>query len=292
MWSNLILLHSDFEKRLPLDGNSLVGWQTCQRNIYLSDSRIFSQEGMDLSSSGYDTYTGFDAYKFLLEVVSGLRSKLFGESEIQAQFRDRFRKENLTPSSFSESLLLLRDQILEHTKLIRSQFLIGIGRQTYGSIADLELKTEKEVLLLGTGKLAESILPYLKSRDRNIRLIGRNINRMKELKEKFQVNTSHWEDYSPNKESVVITSSFLPFPWEIKLKYSNKIIDFREGSVLKFVGSSYISLKDILNKIQETDETIVQLKSQLNHFLDHLTKEREDEQIHFLNGWEELSCLK
>nr|MCU0825588.1 hypothetical protein [Leptospira sp.] len=64
------------------------------------------------------------------------------------------------------------------------------------------------------------------------------------------------------------------------------------GSVLKFAGSSYISLKDILNKIQETDETIVQLKSQLNHFLDHLTKEREDEQIHFLNGWEELSCLK
>ncbi|MCZ8344593.1 MAG: glutamyl-tRNA reductase [Leptospira sp.] len=292
MWSNLILLHSDFEKRLPLDRDNLVGWQTCQRNIYLSDSRIFSESGLDLSASGYELYLGYQAYKFLLEVVSGLKSKLFGESEIQAQFRDRFRKENLGKTSFSESLTLLRDQILEHSKLIRSQFLVGIGRQTYGSIAELELKAEKEVLLLGTGKLAESILPYLVSKDRNIRLIGRNMNRMKDLKEKFQVKISHWEDYSPIGESVVIASSFLPFPWEMKLEYANKIIDFRERSFLKKPSSSYISFQDILGKIQETDENILQLKLQINHFIDHLTQEREDEQIHFLNGWEEVSCLK
>lgn len=292
MWSNLILLHSDKENRPTLDGEGLVSWHTCQRNVYFADGRIFSPSLEKTKESGYEIYYGFQAYQLLLEIVAGIKSKLFGESEIQAQFRDRFRKENLPPTSFSDSLLSLRDQILEHTKQIRSKFLVGLGRQTYGSIADLELRGHKEILLVGTGKLAEAVIPYLATKDRSLTLIGRNLNRLEFFKDKYGVSTYHFEDFTPTDQSVVVASSFLPFPWEIKLKNAPKVIDFREGNHHNQLGIQSISLSDILNRLQETDDHIVNLKLKLKEVVQSMATEREEEQIHLLHGWEDLTCLK
>ncbi|TGK47072.1 glutamyl-tRNA reductase [Leptospira bouyouniensis] len=288
MWSNLILLHSTDPIVQPLDDSRLEVWQTCQRSLVFTDKRIFPIETSDRFLNGWEVYHGFDAYRFLLEVVSGLRSKLFGESEIQAQFRDRFREENTCGSNFAVSLLRLRDQILEHTKQIRSKYLTGIGRQTYGSITESYLQNHNEVTLLGTGKLVDSILPYLVSKQKQIRLIGRNQNRLEELKNSFPIKTFHWEDYKPGNEAIVIASSFLPFNWDEMIHSASLILDFREQSPKNLGYRYYIPLTQILNDLSDTDEQIQNVKMDLQYFLTELTREREEEQIHIMNGWEDL----
>ncbi|TGL86033.1 glutamyl-tRNA reductase [Leptospira congkakensis] len=288
MWSNLILLHSTDLISKPLDGESLEVWQTCQRSIAFSDRRIFPIEESERFYKGYEVFHGYEAYRFLLEVVSGLRSKLFGESEIQAQFRDRFREDKVNDSTFALSLLRLRDQILEHTKQIRSRYLTGIGRQTYGSVADSYLQSHKSVTLLGTGKLATSILPYLVSKGKEVRLVGRNQDKMAELQKGFSIATFHWEDYQPRNEAIVIASSFLPFNWESMIESSSLILDFRETANLETNYKNYIPLSKILSDLQETDEQIQSVKMDLQYFLTELTREREEEQIHIMNGWEDL----
>lgn len=288
MWSNLILLHSTDPISKPLDDSHLEVWKTCQRTLVFTDNRIFPMEGNERFFDGWEVYHGYDAYRFLLEVVSGLRSKLFGESEIQAQFRDRFREENTNGSNFGTSLLRLRDQILEHTKQIRSKYLVGIGRQTYGSVTEPYLHNHKEVTLLGTGKLVDSILPYLVSKQKVVRLIGRNQNRLQELSALYPISTYHWEDYKPNNEAIIIASSFLPFNWDEMIKSSSIILDFRENKVENKNYDHYIPLSQILNDLHETDEQIQAVKMDLQYYLTELTREREEEQLHIMNGWEDL----
>ncbi|TGK85166.1 glutamyl-tRNA reductase [Leptospira bourretii] len=288
MWSNLILLHSNDPVGNPLDDDGLEVWQTCQRNIAFGDRRLFPIAETERFYKGYEVFHGFEAYRFLLEVVSGLRSKLFGESEIQAQFRDRFREEKVTESTFALSLLRLRDQILEHTKQIRSKYLTGLGRQTYGSIAESYLQKHNSVTLLGTGKLATSILPYLISKGKDVRLIGRNQTKLNELQKEFPITTHHWEDYQPGDEAIVIASSFLPFNWDFMIESSSFILDFRETTIKNHNYKNYIPLSQILSDLQETDEQIQSVKMDLQFFLTELTREREEEQIHIMNGWEDL----
>ncbi|TGL72197.1 glutamyl-tRNA reductase [Leptospira jelokensis] len=290
MWSNLILLHATDPKTQILDDSRVEVWQTCQRTLAFTDKRIFPMEEENKRFfDGWEVYQGYDAYRFLLEVVAGLRSKLFGESEIQAQFRDRFREENTNGSNFALSLLRLRDQILEQTKQIRSKYLTGIGRQTYGSVTESYLQNHKEVTLLGTGKLVDSILPYLVSKQKQVKLIGRNQNRLLELNQLYpNITTYHWEDYQPKNEAIVIASSFLPFNWDEMIRSASIILDFRENSGTYTGYNHYIPLSQILNDLQETDEQIQTVKMDLQYFLTELTREREEEQLHILNGWEDL----
>ncbi|PKA21984.1 glutamyl-tRNA reductase, partial [Leptospira sp. mixed culture ATI2-C-A1] len=204
------------------------------------------------------------------------------------QFRDRFREEKVNESTFALSLLRLRDQILEHTKQIRSKYLTGLGRQTYGSVAESYLQKHKSVTLLGTGKLATSILPYLISKDKEVRLIGRNQTKLNDLQKEFPITTHHWEDYQPGEEAIVIASSFLPFNWDSMIESSSFILDFRETTIKNHNYKNYIPLSQILSDLQETDEQIQSVKMDLQFFLTELTREREEEQIHIMNGWEDL----
>ncbi|MDF3821139.1 NAD(P)-binding domain-containing protein [Leptospira sp. 96542] len=293
MWSNLILLHSDKSNPTPLGDDRFVVWQTCQRIVYLTDNRVFPLPENLRNFKGYDLYFGFDAYRFLLEVVSGLRSKLFGESEIQAQFRDRFHEKNLKLSTFSESLGNLRDQILEHTKMVRSKFLTGIGKQTYGGIAESYLKSEENIVFLGTGKLAEAILPYLINQKQNVRLIGRNKERLSYFKNKHSIEVYFYEDYIPKEDAIVVASSALPEHWEKHLFNSKLVIDFRENVQIpkNKVFGKYIPFSEILNNLEKTDINIKNKKLELQIFLTEITKEREEEQIHLQHGWEDLTCL-
>jgi glutamyl-tRNA reductase len=72
------------------------------------------------------------------------------------------------------------------------------------------------------------------------------------------------------------------------IQSSSLILDFREDSLKKHNYQHYIPLKQILNDLQETDEQIQNVKMDLQYFLTELTREREEEQLHIMNGWEDL----
>jgi glutamyl-tRNA reductase len=153
-------------------GEDWVSWRTCLRSIWLGVSPT-GLAGVDLASlpGPVETYEGVAAYGFLLEVVCGLRSPLAGETEVMGQFRE------LTSRTASRrDLGALREifhSILTDAKAVRRTYLTGLGSQSYGSLTRKVLKNSEKIHVLGSGRLAEEILPWLKS-FRSVEVFCRN----------------------------------------------------------------------------------------------------------------------
>ncbi|TGL56641.1 glutamyl-tRNA reductase [Leptospira ognonensis] len=290
MWSTLVLLHSEEKSRLMEEIPNFISWHTCMRSVYLSDKRLLSVDSEELISKKYEIYFGFEAYTFLLEIVCGLHSKLFGESEIQGQFRDRFKESQLNNTSLSLMLQKLRDQILEHSKIVRTTFLTGFGRQSYGSLCEKFLIGSSHIHLFGTGNLAKSLIPYLLDHHRTVVLYGRNKARLSELRQEFKVQTGQWENYISDFHPVIIASSYYSEYMMQKHQAASVVLDFRENTISE-IGkkkSNYIPFSQILATIQNTEIKIDLLKPKVRSLIFELTQNREDEQTHFINGWEDL----
>ena len=294
MWASLVILHSQKENRFKGEIEELVGWHTCMRSIYIGDQRLIPMSAF-YSLSDYEIYTGYKAYSVLLEIVCGIRSKLFGETEIQYQFNERFSKKNLPNSPFTESLLKLKNQILEHVKQIRSEFIKGKGRLTYGGIADSLLPGDTSVAILGTGQLSESMIVHLLKKNRKITVVGRNTERLDFLKKKFNVKTSDYSNFKVESHSIVIANPYVPEDLHEQLSYNSIVLDFRGEKVeieqFNHPKIKYYSFEYILNQIQKTKDNENILKSIVLKRILELTNERENQVIQYPNGWDDIHWI-
>lgn len=291
MWSNLIIFHSDSKDRDRVDFPELFFWKTCMRTVYLGDSRTMPA---DFSADPLYTVTkGYSAYRLLLEIVCGLRSKLLGETEVLAQFKDRFSNSNLPSSPFGEYLIRLRDVIIEDSKKIRFNYLRNLGDQSYGGMAHRYLKSSKKVTLFGTGGLARKILPWVLENNREIELAGRNFEKLDEIAKKFPIKKiSFIEDVEFDCEAVIIAAP-IPFSQFInQLHQVNLIIDFRENHFSeKFPDHlRYISFAEMLNSLKKNEERNEKLKKKLTPIISEIVKEREMQSHQFVFGWEDIPC--
>ena len=196
MWSNLLILHSNDKNRDRESFSGLVHWKTCMRTLYIGDVRIFDIS-LTQFSKHYQTYVGYEAYKLLLEIVSGIRSRLLGETEILAQFKEVLKNESLPQNSLGDYLKKLRDQIIEDSRKIRSGHLRFLGDQSYGGLANRYLKSSEEVVLIGTGNLAIKVLPWLLGKNRKVTVVGRNPEKLQEIANKYPVDTESLDTFIP-----------------------------------------------------------------------------------------------
>ena len=294
MWASLVILHSHKLGRSQETVEGLVDWHTCMRSVYIGDQRLLSTTSY-YTLYDYEVHTGYKAYSLLLEIVSGVRSKLYGETEVQSQFNERFSKQNLLDSPLSSYLIRLKDQILENVKQIRSEYMKGKGRLTYGGAADSLLPKDTSIAVYGTGKLAESILVHLIKRNRNIILVGRNLERMDFLKSTYKVEITHLGVFQPKRHSIVIASPHFPLEVTKEMSPNSIVLDFR-GEVIppfpyEFNHLKYYSFQFILNKIQETKENEAYLKPIVLKRIQELTHERENDVVQIPNGWEDIHWL-
>jgi glutamyl-tRNA reductase len=109
------------------------------------------------------------AYTHLLEVVCGLHSPIVGETEVLHQFK-----------VFTETLpverVALRDlctRLLADARTIRAKHLIGLGSRSYGSAVRRHVRDHERVAMIGTGVLAQEVVPFLVRPHRIIDLWGR-----------------------------------------------------------------------------------------------------------------------
>jgi glutamyl-tRNA reductase len=98
---------------------------------------------------------GSDAYALLVEIVSGLRSPLVGETEVQAQFKGFLA--DLDPERHG-TIRRLGQQVLADAKTIRHRHLQGLGAHSYGHLSAKHIRAGTRVVLVGTGALAAEIL--------------------------------------------------------------------------------------------------------------------------------------
>jgi glutamyl-tRNA reductase len=165
------------------ESDGWVSWRTCLRGIWIGTSPGGVSD-VDLTSlaDAVETYEGEAAYGFLLEVICGLRSPLAGETEVMGQFRELAAR-----LALREDLGALHEifrSLLTDAKAIRRTHLTNLGSQSYGSLTRKVLKNSERVHVLGSGQLAEEILPWLKS-FRSVEVFCRNAEKRSELSQKF-----------------------------------------------------------------------------------------------------------
>jgi hypothetical protein len=111
-------------------------------------------------------HAGVHAYHLLLEIVTGLRSTVCGETNVYGQFR-RAWQESLgsLPARISQPLLPVVESLLGDARRIRQQHLQGVGGNSYGSLARRLLAPARNarVLFVGSGELARSMLPLFRT---------------------------------------------------------------------------------------------------------------------------------
>ena len=265
MWSYLCILHSDTEDCLAPPPPNYFLWQTCMRNIYISDMRLGLELGTDERSSssrqfedsrfkGYTKYQGYRAYRFLLELVLGLHSDLLGETEIVHQFRREFQDNREIPKPLRHYLKKLSIDIIEDSRPIRSQEIYALGDLSYGGVARRILKDKGKcnIVIFGSGHLALDLLPWIKKTQakedkHSILLVARNSLRLNYIKKKFDITVSHYRDLkadSFNSKTVLLIVA--PLVLEPYLSY------FKEGmNILDFRGNAKKLREEFLSNNQE-----------------------------------------
>ena len=127
---------------------------TCLRSLVLTTKPEIPEFLQD-----YELYEGREAYSFCLEVICGLRSALFGETEILGQFREFLKNHD---SLMTGAMRPIGSLLLADAKKIRFQFLQNLGSHSYGSLLRKKMRSEHKTLhFLGAGQLTQEILPWV-----------------------------------------------------------------------------------------------------------------------------------
>lgn len=150
------LAQGDAPQVVAAPATALV-FETCMRKIIILPwgEKAKSQEGHDL-------ITGADAYIFLLEVLSGLKSPVFGETEVFSQFKTFWEKaqaDHVQAAFFAPWAKFLSEDV----KKLRSEFFRDSTTQTWGGVVRKTLRPFDSVWLLGNGELAVSVAGSLKT---------------------------------------------------------------------------------------------------------------------------------
>jgi len=150
---------------VPGQGLAVAGgvvWRTCLREI------AFVADGSPVPVT-VNAFQNEAAYAHLLEVICGLGSPIIGETEVMCQFKAfaaGLTAEHTTLKDMSERLLA-------DARTVRARYLTGLGSRSYGSAVRRHIKDFGRVSLVGTGMLAQEILPFVLGDGRAVDLWGR-----------------------------------------------------------------------------------------------------------------------
>ena len=179
----VINLRHEARDKVPALLNA-IEWHTCLRRILflnLNDNRttIEALEN-DERSTGVEIFRGQHAYGFLLEVICGLNSPIVGETAVMGQFKEFLLNAKFPNTAWGNFLRRLATNLMIDAKRVRHDHLQGLGSQSYGSLVRQHVKGLPVVGVLGAGKLAREILPWLIGKTK-VRVFYRNLQHAQDL---------------------------------------------------------------------------------------------------------------
>lgn len=168
--------------------------KTCQRTMIVGlgmtpDEYLTSYRGVR------DMLHGNQAYEFLLETICGLKSQLVAENEIVAQFRDAYKAFMTLPFRNTQISNVI-EKLFKDSKEVRTKHLLEVGQHSYAGITRKmihQFYNEGEVLVLGSGKLADDVVKLLMKRY-NVFVSARNEEKLDELLKKYPIQSVDWND--------------------------------------------------------------------------------------------------
>jgi glutamyl-tRNA reductase len=138
----------------PIPAGAAV-WRTCLREIAFLGSADGGTEGA--VATGGQQLVEADAYRVLLEILCGLQSPMVGETQVMGQFKSFLS----TLGREGAELNRLGQRLLTDARDVRAKHLQGLGSRSYGSAIRRYIGTCSHAAVIGTGKLAQEVLPFL-----------------------------------------------------------------------------------------------------------------------------------
>jgi glutamyl-tRNA reductase len=184
----ILNLRHEAREKMPAVLSGLE-WQTCLRRMLFlngNDNRALIEAATkgELATQTVEVFRGQDAYRFLLEVICGLNSPIVGETAVMGQFKEFSLHARFPKTPWGSFLRQFTSNVLIDAKRVRHNHLQGIGSQSYGSLVRHHVKGMPTVAVLGAGKLAREILPWLIGKTK-VRVFYRNWEHAKDLVQKY-----------------------------------------------------------------------------------------------------------
>jgi glutamyl-tRNA reductase len=169
---------------------------------------------MSMRSSGalptVEVFRAQHAYQFLLETICGLNSPIVGETAVMGQFKEFLLSAKFPNNHWGFFLRQLATNLMIDAKRIRHDHLQGIGSQSYGSLVRQQVKGVPAVAVLGSGKLAREILPWLIGKTK-VRVFYRNYDHAKDLLEAYpEIDLVKYSDANarwPDDEAALVIAA-------------------------------------------------------------------------------------
>lgn len=207
-------LDHSVENSPQLIPNHLLDIDTCQRRLWLTTQEDFVKRallGHPLFEQ-MEIFQGTEAFRFLLQVATGLESQVKGETDIFGQIKVKWKAFEKSDSPLRSPLQLHMQRLFEDTKEIRSLYLRGLGGHSYGSLVRMISKptAESSIFLVGAGKIISSVAPYFL--DFNVSLWNRNSSRALALQS--ELVESHSEKMTASPLALVESSIEHDLAWQ------------------------------------------------------------------------------
>lgn len=143
-------------------------WKTCLRQVYFTTYNELTKLKMTDSDQVFHKE---EASLYLISILCGMESPVFGETEVFGQFKNFLQTVEKSNSYFSTHSKWLKF-ILETVKFIRTQYIQGLGSNSYGSTLRKLTKDDLDITIVGAGNLTHEVLPWL-AKSKNIEILVR-----------------------------------------------------------------------------------------------------------------------
>ncbi|HEX7673425.1 MAG TPA: hypothetical protein VF412_04590 [Bdellovibrio sp.] len=202
---DILLVHRKSNRNFSESLQDAAIWTTCLRKIMFCREDELNNY-LDCLESDDQILRGEKALSHLLEILCGLHSPIVGETEVFGQFRAFVdSRKQLNDTLFSDSQKWL-NFITAEVKKTRSEHLVGIGSQSYGSLLRRHTKDLESVTICGSGQLAQEILPWL-AHKKSVQIICREPAKMQAFAEKYDnLTISTYNEAYVHGEAMVIAA--------------------------------------------------------------------------------------
>lgn len=242
----------------------------------------FAGEARDTVSPYLYKYTGFDAARHLARVAAGLDSMLIGEAQILGQVRTALQLAQGAGTA-GPHLTRLFEAALRAGKRARAETAIGEGAASV-SHAAVKLAyriapsvAEKEILLIGAGKVAELVARHLSRKGHaRVRVANRTQARARQLAEAYGWSTLSLDELPSalRAADIVISSTGAPEP-VIDARMVRPVLERRQRRPLYFIDLAVP--RDVDPAVQQLDGAVVYNIDDLYAVVDTTVSQRREQ---------------
>lgn len=204
---DILLVHRKSSRNFSEALQDAAIWKTCLRKLlFCTESDLNSYS--NFLEKDDQILRGEEALSLLLEILCGLHSPIVGETEVFGQFRNFVdSRKQLQDWIFGDHQKWL-NFIMSEVKKTRSEHLVGLGSQSYGSLLRKYAKGLDTITVCGSGHLAQEILPWL-SQKKSLQVLCREPAKLHNFDEKYKfinLNISTYNNSCVQGEAMVIAA--------------------------------------------------------------------------------------